>query len=234
MKENVIYYVVGTIQSAWTVLWFGIILLAWTMVAGEPSTPTLFRMQVDAKVRQRFVKTSSIITLTLITLVSGSIICLLKDIFMMIGKSSFHLRRFHVRVRRALIDHYMIETLFSDPPTQTEHLEIELDDVGSVSPCCEPWIDKLRERRNLKRGFVRRRTRKVVIHKDYLHYKEIEDNEMTKVSCWGMEILIHAIVKGKPPCATEKNNKLFIMKEEDATHAADALFNKVFGGTPSK
>ncbi|XP_021744169.1 mechanosensitive ion channel protein 9-like [Chenopodium quinoa] len=134
-RENVVYYTVELIESAWVVLWFSIILVAWLWVVEDPSYLGMKEDQ-NEKLKKKFAKTFPIITVTLITIIIGSVFWLLKDVVLLMAKSSFHISKFFERVNDALMHQHVINRLTPRADTY---------DIGEPNLCqrmCD-WKEKM-------------------------------------------------------------------------------------------
>ncbi|CAO2817986.1 unnamed protein product [Amaranthus hypochondriacus] len=177
-KENVIYFVVGLVESAWVVLWFSMILIAWCWVVDEPSY--LGVPQENEKIMKKFSKTYPIVIITLITLIMGAFLWLLKDLVLIYAKSDFHIRRFFNRLRVALLHQYVIEVLAKGCDTNGNNINISDSNNNNVSI----YVDDSKKGKFRKiRSFGRK-------EKTIIELSCLDDVNEDNVSCWGMKIVI--------------------------------------------
>lgn len=220
-RENMIYYIVGLVESAWVVLWFSMILVAWLMVVDEPNYLHMPRNET-AKIKKKFASTFHIVTVTLISLILGSFLWLLKELVLMVAKSSFHIRRFFDRIRITLMHQYVIDGLCApvknlQPLGSAEHghgEELVVTNTGGAD----------------EQGFrVKRFGRKETFVVDV---RCLDDVSQEEVSCWGMKILIKSMMNNPPLTYkvkdnNETSNRNKIDDVNEALHAADSIFESL-------
>ncbi|XP_074289771.1 mechanosensitive ion channel protein 10-like [Silene latifolia] len=180
IRENVIYYVVGLGESATVVLWFSMILVAWLWVVDEPSYLGLPQQDIGV-IKKKYATTFHIITVTLVTLILGSFLWVLKDLVIMKAKSSFHIRRFFDRIKKALFHQYVIERLSQGSQAENSNSQDDTDFVITSSSSYKT--------NSFRKVGLGRKERRVV------DLSSFEDVRQENVSCWGMKILIEEMIE---------------------------------------
>ncbi|KAL9230489.1 hypothetical protein vseg_005831 [Gypsophila vaccaria] len=215
IRENVIYYVVGLGESAAVVLWFSMILVAWLWVVDEPSYLGMPQQDIG-KIKQKYGATFHIITVTLITFILGSFLWVLKDLVIMKAKSSFHIRRFFDRIKKALLHQYVIETLSRGARVKIGN---RVSGVGQI------FVMNTDSKKNSfhKIGIGRKERRLVDL-------SSFEDVSQDNVSCWGMKILIEEIFNDPNliyVVGNDRGERKEIDTEYEAILAAKSIFSLV-------
>ncbi|KAK9741576.1 hypothetical protein RND81_03G114400 [Saponaria officinalis] len=103
LTKNVVYFTHGLQSNVVVFIWISVVLVTWCVL--QPDVKNL----LNAKNVLRF------ITMTLVTLVIGSFLWLVKTTLMKILASSFHLNRFFDRIQEAVYHHYVLQTLSGRP-----------------------------------------------------------------------------------------------------------------------
>ncbi|CAO2817989.1 unnamed protein product [Amaranthus hypochondriacus] len=106
---------VELVKTTCVILWFGIILLAWIWVMDEPrylGTPP----QRKTTFNHNFLKTFAKIRTTLVTLIIGAFLWLLKDIMLLKAKASFQMDRFKERVWESILHQEVLNTITEKLP----------------------------------------------------------------------------------------------------------------------
>ncbi|KAG9457379.1 hypothetical protein H6P81_001887 [Aristolochia fimbriata] len=104
LKKKVLYFVYGLKRSVQVFIWSGLILLTWLL---------LFDRGVELSRKTR--KFLDYVSRTLVTVLIGAILWLVKTLLMKILASSFHVNTFFDRIQESLFHQYILQTL-SGPP----------------------------------------------------------------------------------------------------------------------
>ncbi|XP_010454234.1 PREDICTED: mechanosensitive ion channel protein 9-like [Camelina sativa] len=205
LKKKVLYFVHGLKKNVQVFIWFGLILIAWVFLFDE-----------DDKHSRKTKKFLDFITATIVTLLVGSVLFLVKTFALKVLASKFNVRNFFERIQESVFHQYVLQTL-SGPP-----LIEEAENVGRV-----PSTGHL-SFTSTKNGKVKD---KKVIDMGKVHRMKQE-----KVSAWTMRVLIEAV--GTSGISTisstidevndkkEKTDKE-ITNEMEAVAAAYDIFNNV-------
>ncbi|KAL2937977.1 Mechanosensitive ion channel protein 10 [Bienertia sinuspersici] len=108
LKKNVVYFTHGLQTNVVVFLWIGVVLVTWII---------LFKNEAEnvAKVTLRTKRILDYITWSIVTLLIGSFLWLVKTTLIKILASSFHLNRFFDRIQEAVFHHYVLQTLSGRP-----------------------------------------------------------------------------------------------------------------------
>ncbi|XP_078157617.1 mechanosensitive ion channel protein 10-like [Carex rostrata] len=104
LKKKVLYFVHGLKKSVQVCVWFGLILLAWSLLfdrGGERS--------------QKTARALNLVSRFLASILIGSILWLVKTLLMKLLASSFHMNAFFDRIQESIFHQYVLQTL-SGPP----------------------------------------------------------------------------------------------------------------------
>ncbi|KAL9265230.1 Mechanosensitive ion channel protein 10-like protein [Drosera capensis] len=104
LKKNVVYFTHGLKTSVEVFIWLGLILATWGL---------LIKPDIDHPRRTR--NALDFITWTLVCLLLGAFLCLIKTIMLKILASSFHLNRFFERIQESIFYHYVLQMLSGRP-----------------------------------------------------------------------------------------------------------------------
>uniref|UniRef100_M4CPK1 Mechanosensitive ion channel protein n=1 Tax=Brassica campestris TaxID=3711 RepID=M4CPK1_BRACM len=163
LRRKVLYFVHGLKKSVQVFIWLSLILVAWVF---------LFNRDVDRS--QGATKILTAITRTLISLLTGSFLWLVKTLLLKILAANFNVVNFFDRIQDSVFHQYVLQTL-SGPP-----LIEEAERVGR-----EPGTGHLSFASVVKKGEVKE---KKVIDMGKVHKMKRE-----KVSAWTMRVLMEAV-----------------------------------------
>lgn len=163
LRRKVLYFVHGLKKSVQVFIWLSLILVAWVF---------LFNRDVDRS--RAATKILNAITRTLISLLTGSFLWLVKTLLLKILAANFNVVNFFDRIQDSVFHQYVLQTL-SGPP-----LIEEAERVGR-----EPRTGQLSFATVVKKGTVKE---KKVIDMGKVHKMKRE-----KVSAWTMRVLVEAV-----------------------------------------
>ncbi|CAN0864616.1 Mechanosensitive ion channel protein 10 [Linum grandiflorum] len=166
LRKKVLYFVHGLRKSVQVFVWIGFVLGTWAFV---------FRGGVHAS--RTATKVLDFVTWTLISLLIGSFLWLLKTLSMKILASNYHVKRYFDRIQESVFHQYVLQTL-SGPP-----LVEEAEKVGKV-----PSTGLLSVRKVKGKGSGG--TEKKVID-----MVEVQRMKKEKVSAWTMKVLVDTVTK---------------------------------------
>ncbi|EOA20024.1 hypothetical protein CARUB_v10000298mg [Capsella rubella] len=205
LKKKVLYFVHGLKKNVQVFIWFGLILIAWICLFDD-----------DDRHSRKTKKFLDFITATIITLLVGSVLFLVKTFALKVLASKFNVRNFFERIQESVFHQYVLQTL-SGPP-----LIEEAENVGRV-----PSTGHL-SFTSTKNGKAKD---KKVIDMGKVHRMKQE-----KVSAWTMRVLIEAVgtsgISTISSTLDEVNNRKErtdkeITSEMEAVAAAYEIFNNV-------
>ncbi|XP_050220249.2 mechanosensitive ion channel protein 10-like [Mercurialis annua] len=207
LNKKVLYFVYGLKKSVQVFVWIGLVLLAWEF---------LFTRGIKrSKTATKFLK---FVTWTLISLLVGSFLWLVKNSLLQILASNFHVNRFFDRIQETVFCQYVLQTL-SGPP-----LIEEAERVGKSSSTGELSF------RSTKKGKTREN---MVIDMGMVHKMK-----QKKVSAWTMKVLVDAVTNSGLSIISntldddsvgerKKLTDMEITNEMEATSAAYHIFRNV-------
>ncbi|KAF3564903.1 hypothetical protein DY000_02018433 [Brassica cretica] len=205
LRKKVLYFVHGLKKNVQVFIWFSLVLVAWVLLFED-----------DDKHSRKTKKFLDFITWTIVTLLVGSILFLVKTSALKVLASKFNVRNFFERIQESVFHQYVLQTL-SGPP-----LIEEAEKVGR-----EPSTGHL-SFTSTKNGTVK--------EKKVLDMGKVHKMKQEKVSAWTMRVLIEAV--GASGLSTISNtldesingkNKTDkeITNEMEAVAAAYDIFNNV-------
>ncbi|KAG2279931.1 hypothetical protein Bca52824_051151 [Brassica carinata] len=204
LRKKVLYFVHSLKKNVQVFIWFGLILVAW-----------VFLFEDDDKRSRKAKKFLDAITWTLVSLLVGSAIFLVKTYALKVLASKFNVRNFFERIQESVFHQYVLQTL-SGPP-----LIEEAERVGR-----EPSTGHL--------SFTS--TNGTVEEKKVLDMGKVHKMKQEKVSAWTMRVLIEAV--GASGLSTishtldessnrKKRSDKEITNEMEAVAVAYDIFNNV-------
>ncbi|KAI3411585.1 uncharacterized protein J3R85_017760 [Psidium guajava] len=163
LRKKALYFVHGLRKSVQVFTWLALVLLTWVL---------LFNSGVKrSKIANNV---SDYITSTLVSILIGSFLWLLKTLLLKILASRFHVAAFFDRIQESIFHHYILQTL-SGPP-----LIEEAERVGK-----EPSAGQF-SFRTMRKGKMGKE-KKVIDTEKYCKM------EREKVSAWTMKMLVDAV-----------------------------------------
>ncbi|OIW14951.1 hypothetical protein TanjilG_30670 [Lupinus angustifolius] len=210
LRKKVLYFVHGLKKVVHVFIWLGLVLLTWELLIQQSELAT---------------KVLDGVTWTLISLLIGAFLWLLKTLLLKILASNFHVKSFFDRTQEAIFHQYVLQTL-SGPPLMEEAEKVG----GSQS------IGQCSFRSTTSKGA----TKKEVIDMATLHRMKQE-----KVSAWTMKILVDAVMNSGLSTISNSLDESFydggteqidkeISNEMEAIAAAYHIFRNVANSTISK
>ncbi|CAH2072356.1 unnamed protein product [Thlaspi arvense] len=163
LRKKVLYFVHGLKKNVQVFIWFSLVLVAW-----------VFLFEDDDKRSRKTRKFLDFITWTIVTLLVGSVIFLVKTFALKVLASKFNVRNFFERIQESVFHQYVLQTL-SGPP-----LIEEAESVGR-----EPSTGHLSFTSTKNDGTVR--------GKKVLDMGKVHKMKQEKVSAWTMRVLIEAV-----------------------------------------
>ncbi|GMH11820.1 hypothetical protein Nepgr_013661 [Nepenthes gracilis] len=104
MKKNIVYFTHGLKSSVEVFIWLSVVLGTWVL---------LFKPDVDQTSKTR--KILDFVTWTIVSLLIGAFLWLIKTILLKILASSFHLNRFFDRIQESMFHHIVLQALSGRP-----------------------------------------------------------------------------------------------------------------------
>lgn len=166
LRRRVLYFVHGLKKSVQTFIWLGLVLLAWVLLINRG----VQRSELATKILNG-------VTWTLVSLLIGALLWLLKTLLLKILASNFHVKSFFDRIQESIFHQYVLLTL-SGPP-----LIEEAEKVGR-SP-------------SVGRFSFRSRKGKTGPKKEVIDMTKLQKMKQEKVSAWTMKILVDAVANSR-------------------------------------
>ncbi|KAJ4708966.1 Mechanosensitive ion channel protein [Melia azedarach] len=164
LRKKVLYFVHGLKKSVQVFIWLGLVLLTWAL---------LFNRGIKhSKVATRVLE---VITGTLVTVLIGAFLWLLKTLLLKILASNFHVNRFFDRIQESVFNQYILQTLSGPPLIEVAERVGRSPSFGQLSI------------RSKKKGKDKKETK--IIDMGKVHKMKRE-----KVSTWTMKVLVDAIM----------------------------------------
>ncbi|KAL4269727.1 hypothetical protein GQ457_HM001140 [Hibiscus cannabinus] len=163
LRKKVLYFVHGLKKSVQVFIWLSIVLVTWVL---------LF---LDVERSKTATKVLNHVTWTLVSIVVGAFLWLLKTLLLKILASNFHMNKFFDRIQESIFHHYVLRTL-SGPPL------LEVD--GIQKPPAQLIVS------NAKKGKEPKTKRLIDMGKVHRLKRE-------KVSAWHMKVLIDAVMNSR-------------------------------------
>ncbi|KAJ4908492.1 Mechanosensitive ion channel protein 10 [Raphanus sativus] len=163
LRRKVLYFVHGLKKSVQVFIWLSLILVAW-----------VFLFNHDVHRSPGATKILTAITRTLISLLTGSFLWLVKTLLLKILAANFNVVNFFDRIQDSVFHQYVLQTL-SGPP-----LIEEAERVGR-----EPGTGQLSFASVVKKGEVK--------EKKVIDMGKVHKMKRDKVSAWTMRVLMEAV-----------------------------------------
>ncbi|XP_010536156.1 PREDICTED: mechanosensitive ion channel protein 10-like [Tarenaya hassleriana] len=163
LRRKVLYFVHGLKKSVQVFIWLSLVLLTWVLL-----------FNTGVKRSRKATKVLNIISWTLVSILIGAFLWLVKTLLLKILASNFNVNNFFDRIQESIFHQYVLQTL-SGPP-----LIEEAERVGR-----EPSTGRL-SFTSVKKG-TKVKEKKVI---DMGKFHKIKQE---KVSAWTMRILVEAV-----------------------------------------
>ncbi|KAF3446096.1 hypothetical protein FNV43_RR11275 [Rhamnella rubrinervis] len=201
LKKKVVYFVHGLKKIVQVHIWLGLILLTWIL---------LFDYGVNRS--KTATKILGFVTWTIIALLIGSFLWLLKTLLLKILASNFHVNTFFDRIQESIFNQYVLRTLSGHPVVEMAEV------VGR-----EPSTGQLSFRSAKGKG---------VKDKQVIDVGKIYKMKQEKVSAWTMKVLVDAISSSGLSTISNTLDEVEvegkeITNEMEATCAAYDIFRNV-------
>ncbi|TYI25333.1 hypothetical protein ES332_A05G042900v1 [Gossypium tomentosum] len=203
LRKKVLYFVHGLKKIVQVFIWLSIVLLTWVL---------LF---LDVERSKTASKILDYVTWTLVSILIGAFLWLLKTLMLKILASNFHMNKFFDRIQESVFHHYILRTL-SGPPF------MEIDVIQK--PPAHLIVS------NAKKGKEPKTKRLIDMGKVHRLKRE-------KVSAWHMKVLVDAITNSGLSTVSEtleesaynggKEAEQEITNEEEAQYVAHQIFAHV-------
>ncbi|KAL4335293.1 hypothetical protein GQ457_07G039070 [Hibiscus cannabinus] len=111
LRKKVLYFVHGLKKSVQVFIWLSIVLVTWVL---------LF---LDVERSKTATKVLNHVTWTLVSIVVGAFLWLLKTLLLKILASNFHMNKFFDRIQESIFHHYVLRTLSGPPLLEVDGIQ---------------------------------------------------------------------------------------------------------------
>lgn len=207
LKKKVLYFVHGLKKSVQVFIWLALVLLTWV----------LFKSGVK---RTKFAtKVLDYITMTLITILIGAFLWLLKTLLLKILASNFHVNRFFDRIQESVFYQYVLQTLSGPPLIEEAQTVGKSASTGQLSFCSKKKCKEAKDKKTIDMG-------------------KFHKIKQEKVTAWTMKVLVDAIMNSRLTTISNTLDETVediggeqadkeITNEMEATAAAFQIFKNV-------
>ncbi|KAK1417028.1 hypothetical protein QVD17_26150 [Tagetes erecta] len=164
LRKKVLYFVHGLKKSVQVCIWLIVVLVTWT---------SLFNSQ-DVERSKTATKVLDYVTWTIVALLVGAVLWLLKSLLLKILATSFHVSNFFDRIQESFFHQYVLLTL-SGPP-----LMGSLEMVGASTSTSQLSFQVKRKGKEAKT-------------KDVIDVGKLHQMKREKVSAWTMKMLVDVV-----------------------------------------
>ncbi|KAL6208067.1 hypothetical protein ACLB2K_019019 [Fragaria x ananassa] len=164
LRKKVLYFVHGMKKSVQVFLWLSLVLLTWLL---------LFNRGVERS--ETSTKILKYVTWTIVSVLIGAFLWMLKTLLLKILASSFHVNTFFDRIQESIFHQYVLQTLSGHP------LMEEADGNGGKSPSTS------------KLSFRATKKAKEGKEKQVIDMTKLQKIKQEKVSSWTMKVLVDAV-----------------------------------------
>ncbi|CAN6582967.1 unnamed protein product [Malus baccata var. baccata] len=163
LRKKVLYFVHGMKKSVQVSIWLALVLLTWLLV---------FNRGVERS--ETSTKILNYVTWTLVSILVGAILWLLKTLFLKILASTFHVNTFFDRIQESIFHQYVLQTL-SGPAL--------IEEAERVGICPSTGHLSFRTTKKAKAGK----------EKGVIDMAKLQKIKQEKVSAWTMKVLVDAV-----------------------------------------
>ncbi|WJX35399.1 hypothetical protein P8452_23395 [Trifolium repens] len=214
LKKKVLYFVHGLKKCVQVFIWIGFVLLTWVLLINRG----VERSKLAEKILDG-------VTWTLVSLLIGAFLWVIKTLLLKILASNFHVKSFFDRIQESIFHQYVLQTL-SGPP-----LIEEAEKVGGSQS-----IGHFSFRSAIGKGGTKKKV---------IDMAKLQRMKQEKVSSWTMKILVDAVMNSRLSTISNSLDETFydvdneqtdkeITNEMEATAAAYYVFRNVAASASCK
>ncbi|CAL5204899.1 unnamed protein product [Lathyrus oleraceus] len=207
LRKKVLYFVHGMKKCVQVFIWIGLVLLTWTLFINH----AVQRSKLAEKILDG-------VTWTLVSLLIGAFLWVVKTLLLKILASNFHVKSFFDRIQESIFHQYVLQTL-SGPPLLDE-------------------AEKIGRSQRLSHLSFRSITNKGDTKKEVIDMAKLHKMKQEKVSSWTMKILVDSVMNSRLSTISSSLDETFydvenkqtdkeITNEMEATAAAYHVFRNV-------
>lgn len=209
LRKKVLYFVHGLKKCVQVFIWIALVLLTWVLFINRG----VHRSKLAAKILDG-------VTWTLVSLLIGAFLWVIKTLLLKILASSFHVKSFFDRIQESIFHQYVLQTL-SGPPLMEE-------------------AEKVGGSQSMGHFSFRSTTDKGGTKKEVIDMAKFHKMKQEKVSAWTMKILVDAVTNSRLSTISNSLDESFydgeneqtdkeITNEMEAIAAAFFIFRNVGG-----
>ncbi|XP_052210181.1 mechanosensitive ion channel protein 10-like [Diospyros lotus] len=165
-RKKVLYFVHGLRKSVRVCIWLALVLLTWVLLFNHG----VHRSEKATEIFDKATKILHYVTLTIVSLLIGSFLWVLKTLLLKILASSFHVNRFFDRIQESIFHQYIVQTLSGPPVLESEQM-ISRTNTSLFS-------------------FRMNKKKKDGKEKDMIDIEKLYRMKQEKVSAWTMKVLV--------------------------------------------
>ncbi|CAL5421896.1 unnamed protein product [Camellia sinensis] len=162
-KRKVLYFVHGLKKSVQVCVWLSLVLLTWVL---------LFKSGVERSARTT--RILDYVTWTIVSLLIGALLWLLKTLLLKILASSFHVNTFFDRIQESIFHQYILQTLSGPPIMESAEMIARVNSTSQLS---------FQIKKKGKEGKA----------KEVIDVNKLYKMKQEKVSAWTMKVLVDVI-----------------------------------------
>ncbi|XP_004501436.1 mechanosensitive ion channel protein 10 [Cicer arietinum] len=207
LKKKVLYFVHGLKKCVQVFIWISSVLLTWVLFINRG----VQRSKLASKILDG-------VTWTLVSLLIGGFLWVIKTLLLKILASNFHVKSFFDRIQESIFHQYLLQTL-SGPPLMEE-------------------AEKFGRSQSISHFSFRSTTGKGSTKKEVIDMAKLHKMKQEKVSAWTMKILVDAVMNSRLSTISNSLDESFydgepeqtdkeITNEMEATAAAYYIFRNV-------
>lgn len=165
LKKKVLYFVHGLKKSVQVTIWLALVLVTWVSLFDRRN-----HRNSNFGITGKILDT---ITWTLVALLVGTFLWLIKTLLLKILASKFHKNQFFDRIQESLFHHHVLQTLLKSPL-------MEGDGSTAKFSCCQFTLESKKSE-----------------HKKVIDMGKIHQLQREKVTAWTMKVLIEAVTSSE-------------------------------------
>lgn len=207
LRKKVLYFVHGLKKSVQVFIWLSLVLLTWCL---------LFNGGIHRSILAN--KILYYITWTIVSVLIGSFLWLIKTLLLKVLAASFNVNTFFDRIQESVFHQYVLQTLSGSPLMEMAEKVGKTGGVGQVS------FNRIKKKGNGKK------------EKEVIDIAKLQRMKQEKVSAWTMKVLVDVISKSGLSTISNtieesvdggENEQSEITNEMEAIAAAFHIFRNV-------
>lgn len=211
LRKKVLYFVHGLKKSVQVFIWLSLVLLTWCLLFNGGIHQESSRSTLAYKILYY-------ITWTIVSVLVGSFLWLIKTLLLKVLAASFNVNTFFDRIQESVFHQYVLQTLSGSPLMEMAEKVGKTGGVGQVS------FNRIKKKGKEKKG------------KEVIDVAKLQRMKQEKVSAWTMKVLVDVISKSGLSTISNtidesvdggENEQSEITNEMEAIAAAYHIFRNV-------